>query len=64
MRIETDTKIKGIEGINCPKGNGLIAIRRNDHLAKRKMATSKIEVFMLLKSKNRRHRLIPRRIAE
>jgi len=51
-RTEIDTRIKEIKGLNCPKGKGLIIIMRKDHLIKRKMATNKIEVLMLLKSKN------------
>jgi len=64
IRAEIDTKIKLIDGIHCPKGRMLIINSRRDHLATRKMATSKIEVLVLSKSKNFRQGLIPRRIAE
>jgi len=52
IRTEIDTRIKKIKGVNCPKGEGLMIITRKDHLARRQMATNKIEVLMSLKSKN------------
>jgi len=54
IRAEIDTSGKVIQGANCPKGKMLIIVRRRDHLAARKSATSKTEVHILVKSRNLR----------
>ena len=52
VRTDINTRAENAKGVNCPRGDGLMTIMRRDHLAKRKTATDKIEVFMLSKSKN------------
>lgn len=52
VTAEMDNEIKVIEGTECPNGKIRITLSRRDHLARTKMATNKIDVLILVKSKN------------
>ena len=52
INTEVASKPIGDEGMDCPSGKTLNTIGRRDHFAKRKIATNRIWVFTLLKSKS------------